>query len=302
MSPTTVAARAAADTQRDLQGAAVTAPEADAPVLALRGAGLAYGARELWRDLDLEVRPGELVAVLGGNGTGKTSLLRTVLGLQDLSAGSLTIGGRPPRRGSNDVGYVPQQRRIDSHTPLRVRDVVRQGLDGHRWGIGWPGRVGWDRVDEALAQVGAAAYADMPIGLLSGGEQQRTRIAQALVGDPRLLLCDEPLLSLDQRSQRTVTDLVDRRRREHGTAVLFVTHEINPVLPYVDRVLFLAGGRFRVGTVEEVLTSESLSDLYGTRVEVFRHGDQVLIAGAPEHTEHTHHAAPCVHEDDQVRP
>ncbi|KAJ1684205.1 hypothetical protein LUZ63_020498 [Rhynchospora breviuscula] len=244
-----------------------------------------------------------MVAVLGGNGTGKTSLLRTVLGLQDLSAGTLEVAGRAPRRGDATIGYVPQQRRIDSHTPLRVRDLVRQGLDGHRWGIGRPGRVRWDQVDAALAQVGASSYADMPLSLLSGGEQQRARIAQALVGDPALLLCDEPLLSLDQASQRTVVELVDRRRREHGSAVLFVTHEINPVLPYVDRVLYLAGGRFRVGTVDEVLSSDTLSELYGTRVEVFRHGDQVLVAGAPEHPvqpAHAHHLAPCVHEDEDV--
>ncbi|WP_188777376.1 metal ABC transporter ATP-binding protein [Marmoricola endophyticus] len=268
------------------------------PVLELRDASLSYGSRTLWSGLDLQVRPGELVAVLGGNGTGKTSLLRAVLGLQQLSAGTMQVAGHAPRRGDASIGYVPQQRRIDSHTPLRVRDLVRQGLDGHRWGIGRPGRVRWDRVDAALAQVGASAYADMPLSLLSGGEQQRARVAQALVGDPSLLLCDEPLLSLDQSSQRTVTELVDRRRREHGTAVLFVTHEINPVLPYVDRVLYLAGGRFRIGTVDEVLNSEALSALYGTRVEVLRHGDQVLVAGAPHHVEH--HAAPCVHEDEDV--
>ena len=149
---------------------------------------------------------------------------------------------------------MPQQRRHDPLTPLRARDVVGQGLDGHRWGIGCRPGPAAPAVDAALAAVGAAELRRRAGRLLSGGEQQRVRIAQALVADPPLLLCDEPLLSLDLRSQRTVTALVDRRRREHDTAVLFVTHEINPVLPYVDRVLYLAGGRFRIGTVDEVLT------------------------------------------------
>ena len=259
------------------------------PALQLRGAGLGYGAHRLWSGLDLDVRPGEFLAVLGANGSGKTSLLRAILGLQPLTEGSLLVAGRLARRGSQAIGYVQQQRRLDPATPLRARDVVRQGLDGHRWGFGWPGRVPWGRVEEALAQVGASAYADMPVGLLSGGEQQRVRIAQALVSDPVLLLCDEPLLSLDLSSQRTITGLVDRRRREHATAVVFVTHEINPVLPYVDRVLYLAGGRFRVGSVEEVLNSATLSELYGAPIEVVRTGDRILVAGVPEHPQDTHH-------------
>jgi zinc/manganese transport system ATP-binding protein len=258
------------------------------PVLSLRGAGLTYGDRTLWSDLDLDVAPGEFLAVLGANGSGKTSLLKIVLGLQRLTSGSIELAGRPVRRGSTDIGYVQQQRRIDPLTPLRGRDVVRQGLDGHRWGTGLPGRRHTARVDAALAAVDATHYADAPVGQLSGGEQQRLRIAQAIVADPPLLLCDEPLLSLDLRSQQAVTSLVDRRRRSHSTAVVFVTHEINPVLPYVDRVLYLAGGRFRIGTVEEVLNSETLSTLYGTPVEVIRLGGRIIVAGIPDEP-HEHH-------------
>jgi zinc/manganese transport system ATP-binding protein len=260
-----------------------------APVLHLAGASLAYGSRTLWSGLDLELVPGEFVAVLGANGSGKTSLMRVVLGLQPLSSGTVQVAGRPVRRGSDDIGYVPQQRRADPLTPLRARDVVGQGLDGHRWGIGLPSAARRGKVAAALESVGAQAYADMPVGLLSGGEQQRVRIAQALVADPPLLLCDEPLLSLDLPSQQTVTALVDRRRREHGTAVLFVTHEINPVLPYVDRVLYLAGGRFRVGTVDEVLNSATLSELFDAPIEVVRVGGRILVAGIPDMPEQAHH-------------
>ncbi len=260
-----------------------------APVLEWTDASLRFGPRQLWSALTLQVSPGEFLAVLGGNGSGKTTLLKTALGLQRLSSGSLLIGGRPVRRGSREIGYVQQQRRLDPLTPMRARDLVRLGLDGHRWGVGLPGTDTKRRVEQALAAVDATAYADVPIGVLSGGEQQRVRIAQALVSDPKLLLCDEPLLSLDLNSQRILTALIDRRRRERGTAVVFVTHEINPVLPYVDRVLYLAGGRFRVGTPDEVLTTATLSDLYRAPVEVIRAGGHVLVAGVPDNPESSHH-------------
>jgi zinc/manganese transport system ATP-binding protein len=252
------------------------------PALSLRDAALGFGHRTLWSGLNLDIEPGEFVAVLGSNGSGKTTLLRAILGLQKLSAGRVEIAGRPARRGSREIGYVQQQRRIDPLTPLRGRDIVRQGYDGHRWGIALPGRGVTKIVDDALAQVDAQRYANMPVGVLSGGEQQRLRMAQALVADPALLLCDEPLLSLDPNSQRAVAALVDRRRREHRTAVLFVTHEINPVLPYADRVLYLAGGRFRIGTVDEVLNSDVLSELYGTQIEVIRNKGRILVAGLPD--------------------
>jgi zinc/manganese transport system ATP-binding protein len=257
--------------------------------LRLTDAGLAYGSRTLWSDLNLDVRPGEFVAVLGANGSGKTSLLRVILGLQATTSGHVEVNGRPVQRGSGDIGYVPQQRRADPLTPMRARDFVGQGLDGHRWGFGLPSAARRARIADALAAVQADAYANVPIGLLSGGEQQRVRIAQALVADPSLLLCDEPLLSLDLTSQHTVTSLVDRRRRERDTAVLFVTHEINPVLPYVDRVLYLAGGRFRMGSVDEVLNSATLSDLYNAPVEVVHVGGRILVAGVPDTPEQAHH-------------
>jgi zinc/manganese transport system ATP-binding protein len=226
------------------------------PAVSLRGARVSFGDRTLWDGLDLDVAPGEFVTVLGPNGSGKTTLVRVLLGLLPLTAGEVRIAGRPPRRGSPGIGYVPQQKALDSDLPLRGRDLVGLGLDGHRFGIGFRGRrERRERVDAALAAVGGTPYADAPVGRLSGGEQQRLRVAQALVGGPDVLLCDEPLLSLDLSHQRTVTRLIDERRRAAGTSVLFVTHEINPVLPLVDRVLYLVNGRFRIGPPEEVMTS-----------------------------------------------
>src|SRR5918998_205747 len=176
---------------------------------------------------------------------------------------------------------------LDPDLPLRGRDLVGLGLDGHHFGIGFRGRKERrERVDAALAAVDGTAYADAPVGRLSGGEQQRLRVAQALVGGPDVLLCDEPLLSLDLSHQRTVTRLIDDRRRAARTAVLFVTHEINPVLPLVDRVLYLVDGRFRIGPPQEVMTSEVLSELYRTHVDVLRVRDRLLVVGAEDHGEH----------------
>ena len=264
------------------------------PAIQLRGAALRFGERTLWGDLTLDVAPGEFLAVLGPNGSGKTSLLKVLLGLQALSDGTVEVTGRTPRRGSSAVGYIPQQRSFDRDLPLRGRDLVQLGLDGHRWGVGLSRRRATSLVAAAIESVGAAAYADAPIGLLSGGEQQRLRIAQALLGDPQVLLCDEPLLSLDLQHQQAVSALIDARRREADTAVVFVSHEVNPILPMVDRVLYLVGGRWAVGTPDEVMTGERLSDLYGTQVDVLRVRGRIVVIGTPDdaHAEmggHHHH-------------
>lgn len=246
----------------------------------LRGARLAFGDRVLWDGLDLVVEPGEFVAVLGPNGAGKTTLLKVLLGQLPLTSGTATIVGQPVRTGNSHVGYVPQQKTLDAGVPLRGRDLVGLGVDGHLWGTGFRHRKRRrTAVDTALAQVGAESYANAPVGALSGGEQQRLRIAQALVGDPEVLLCDEPLLSLDLANQHLVSTLIDRRRRDHDTSVLFVTHEINPILPLVDRVLYLVDGQFRIGTPAEVMTSEVLSELYRTDVEVLEMRGRLVVVG-----------------------
>jgi len=259
------------------------------PVVSLRGASLQFGKRTLWEDLDLDIRPGEFFAVLGPNGSGKTSFLKVLLGLQDLQSGSATLGGRPVERGSSLIGYIPQQKSFAPDTPMRARDLVGLGVDGHRWGL----RLGTSRVnrriDGLLELVGATDYAKVPVGQLSGGEQQRLRVAQALATDPQVLLCDEPLLSLDLHHQQAVSALINKQCHDQNSAVVFVTHEINPIIDYVDRVLYLAGGRFRVGTPEEVMTTEVLSDLYGSHVEVIHANGRIVVVGLPDATTH-HHA------------
>jgi zinc/manganese transport system ATP-binding protein len=269
-----------------------------ADVVDLKNGRLAFGDRVLWDDLDLTVRPGEFIAVLGPNGTGKTSLLKVLLGQLQLTEGTVMVGGKPVTEGSDLIGYVPQHRSVDSGLTLRGRDLVGLGLDGHRWGVTSLRAADRSRrraaVQTALRQVNADQLADVPVGVMSGGELQRVRIAQALAGDPVLLLCDEPLLNLDPAAARLVSALINQRRRDAQTAVLFVTHEVNPVLPYVDRVLYLVDGRFRVGTVEEVMTSATLSELYRADIQVVKvHGRYVVVG---EHIDHSGHASGHTHE------
>jgi zinc/manganese transport system ATP-binding protein len=252
------------------------------------------GGRTIWSGVSLTVANGEFVAVLGPNGAGKSTLIKAMLGLLPLAAGSVTVLGRPAGRASGAIGYLPQRRNFDAGTRIRGLDIVRLGLDGARWGVPIPGLPGrareTERVREVIELVGATGYAEEPIGQLSGGEQQRLLIAQALVRKPQLLLLDEPLDSLDLPNQVAVAALVRRICRQEQVAVMLVAHDINPILGYLDRVVYLAGGRAVEGRPEEVISSETLSRLYGAPIEVLRASDgRLVVVGQPE--------APFVHGD-----
>jgi zinc/manganese transport system ATP-binding protein len=250
------------------------------PAVRFDRATLEFDGRRVWTELSLTFEP-SFVAILGPNGSGKTSLLRVILGVTELTGGTVEVLGAPPRRGNPGIGYVPQHQSFDPDLPLRGRDLVRLGVDGHRWGFGRPSAATRRQVSTAIESVDAEAYADAPIGRLSGGEQQRLRIAQALVDDPRLLLCDEPLASLDLHHQGEITELIGGWQRRSGGTVLFVTHDINPILPLVDRVLFVVNGRWAVGSPDDVLTSERMTELYGSHVDVLRvHGRVIVVSDA----------------------
>jgi zinc/manganese transport system ATP-binding protein len=259
-----------------------------APVLEFRDACVQMGGRWILRDVSFSIRPGEFVAIIGPNGSGKSTLLKVALGLVPLAEGSVTVLGSDARRGREDIGYLPQRRNFDPDVRIRGRDVVRLGLDGGRWGLPLPflGGAGRraieERVDEVIAQVGAEDYAGRPIGELSGGEQQRLLIAQAFAPRPRLLLLDEPLDSLDQTNQQQVATLVHQICLAESVCVLFVTHDINPVLSHLDSVVYVAAGRAAVGSPDEVITTEALTRLYGVPVEVIHAADgRLIVVGAP---------------------
>ncbi|WP_210479970.1 metal ABC transporter ATP-binding protein [Naasia sp. SYSU D00948] len=258
----------------------VPSTRAAAPVVSVRDAALELGGRTLWSHLDLELSPGELVVVLGPNGAGKSSLLRVLLGSLELASGTAQVLGGPPGSAGGRIGYVPQQKLFDRGAPLRAKDLVGLGFDGPRPGITLRGAAKARAVRSALERVDAQHYASRPVGRLSGGEQQRLRIAQSFVSSPELLLCDEPLLSLDLGHQRAVLDAIDEYRRGAGAGVLLVTHDVNPLLGMVDRVLYLAPAGHRLGAPSEVLTGPVLSELYGLHVDVLDvHGRVVVVAG-----------------------
>jgi zinc/manganese transport system ATP-binding protein len=248
--------------------------------LAVEGVSARLGGREVLHDVRFTIRVGEFVGLIGSNGAGKTTLLRVILRLQKPSAGQVRIGGAARARRGTSIGYVPQKIELDPDMPLRARDLVGLGLDGNRFGIPLPSRSRRALVDEMLHAVGAAAFADARVGTLSGGEQQRVMIAHALISKPRLLLLDEPLANLDLHSEQEIVSLLARISKERGIAVLISAHEINPLLPVMDRVVYMAAGRAASGTTSEVVRPEVLTRLYGHHVDVIHlHGRVLVVAG-----------------------
>jgi zinc/manganese transport system ATP-binding protein len=256
-------------------------PTCRPPVVAFRDAAAALGGRTIWEHATFDIRPGEFIAVVGPNGCGKSTLLRMILGQVPAAAGDARVLGAPPRLGNRAVGLVPQRRELTSGLAVRGRDLVLLGIDGSRWGFGRPSAAARRQIDWALEAVQARGFADEPMGVLSGGEQQRLLIAQVLAPELKVLLLDEPLASLDLRSQDEIVSLADGLRRRQGVAVLFVSHDLNPVLPVVDRVLYFLNRCPVCGGVDEVVQPELLSHLFGTPVEVCRtHAGGRLVHGA----------------------
>jgi zinc/manganese transport system ATP-binding protein len=261
------------------------------PSAELSGVAVALGGKLIFSDVNLTVAPGEFIAVLGPNGAGKSTLMRAILGLVPLAAGSARVLGRSPSEARGEVGYLPQRRSFDESTRVRGVDLVRLGLDGDRWGVPLPltprARARWReerrRVREVIELVGASSYAHRGIGELSGGEQQRLLIAQALVRRPKLMIMDEPLDGLDLPNQAAIAALVSRICRTEDVAALLVAHDANPLLTYLDRVVYLASGRALAGPVNEVITAPTLSALYGAPIEVLRASDgRLVVVGLPE--------------------
>ena len=255
-----------------------------AEALAVDSVTVNLGGRRVLDDVSFQVREGDLTGLIGANGAGKTTLFRVILGLQPATRGRERI--HPDGRGRGTVGYVPQKFLLDPDMPLRGRDLVALGLDGQRLGLPLPSRHKREQVEQMLDAVGAGEFADRRVGELSGGEQQRILIAHALISRPKLLLLDEPLANLDLRSAQEAVGLLARIASEQRIAVLISAHEMNPLLPVIDRIIYLAEGRAASGTVDEVVRSDVLSRLYGHHVDVLRvHGRVIVVAGTG-HDEH----------------
>ncbi len=256
-------------------------------LLELSDVGVRLGGRQVLSGVSFTIAPGEFAGIIGPNGAGKTTLLRLILGLLEPSAGRVLLDGEPRQKtrrkltggpkGAASIGYVPQKLLIDPDMPLRARDVVSLGLDGHRLGFTFPSRQRRELVDRTLHDVGAAGYADARVGELSGGEQQRVLIAHALISRPSLLLLDEPLANLDLRSEQEIVSLLGKLATEQQIAVLLSAHDMNPLMSVMDRIIYVANGKVATGSSDEVVTSEGLSRLYGHHVDVIRVHDRVLV-------------------------
>ncbi len=267
--------------------------EVAADAIRLEGVTLARQGRVVLAEVNAALRAGEFIGVFGPNGAGKSTLLHAILGLLRPAAGEIRVFGARPMRGNRLAGYLPQQRSPVADLRLRGWDLVASALNGERWGLPLLDRAGRRDIAWALATVEAEALAARPLCQLSGGEVQRLLLAQALLGRPRLLLLDEPLVSLDPRYQQAVVALAKRVQEQHGITVVFTAHDINPLLGAMDRVLYLGQGRAALGTVDEVVTEEVLSRLYGTPIEVLRIKGRILVVsghGPVEAHAHLHDA------------
>lgn len=250
----------------------------------------AYGARRVWAQATFSVPTGSFTAILGPNGSGKSTLIRMILGQLAPASGRLDVLGEPPRRGNPKIGYIPQGSAFDPDLSMRGRDFVGLGVDGHRWGVRLIRRERAEaQASASIAAVGADSYADRPLGKLSGGEQQRLLLAQALVGKPQLLLLDEPLSHLDVRNQGAMVQLITEVAREQSLTVLLIAHDVNPLLPHVDHVLYVANGRLALGHPAEIITSDRLTEIYSSPVEVLRdRAGRVFVVGLEEEVSHPH--------------
>jgi zinc/manganese transport system ATP-binding protein len=245
-----------------------------------------YAGKPVWQNANFSVNRGEFVAVIGPNGAGKTTMFRLLLGLQQPISGSIDIFGSKPRRGNQKIGYIPQLHTIDNETNIECVELVRLSYSGNRWGFSLSTREEKKAALDTLGAVGATDLAYKSLGSLSGGELQRVFLAVALVSNPEVLLLDEPLSNLDIRRIKELVGLMNTVVKSRNVTAFLVAHDINPLIQFLDKVIYIANGKVATGKPEEVLTSKRLSALYGTHIEVLRDSrGNIVVVGADDYHE-----------------
>jgi zinc/manganese transport system ATP-binding protein len=259
-------------------------------VVRISDLSVSLGGHSILSEVNAEIRAGEFIGVFGPNGAGKTTLIRCLLGTLPPSHGEITIFGQRPSQAAREIGYMPQGNMGFESTALSARALVHAAWRGERWGLPWISPESRTEVDRVLALAQAEGYADRPFSVLSGGERQRIMLAQALLGQPKLLVLDEPLAGLDPKNQALLIERIAEVKRVMNATILFVAHDMNPLLRVMDRVLYLAGGGALLGEVDDVVNSDSLSRLYGFPIDVVRTQERVFILSREGNvTEAAHH-------------
>jgi zinc/manganese transport system ATP-binding protein len=258
--------------------------------ISISNCGVRLGGHDILRGVNAEIAPGEFIGVFGPNGAGKSTLMRCILGLLPPGSGSISVFGEPPGQANRYIGYLPQSRISLQGTALTARSLVSAVEGGNRWGMPWNTRAARNEVERAMELAGMEAYADRPFSVLSGGERQRVALAQALLGQPRLLILDEPLASLDPRNQMRMVECIAKIKATTGATILFIAHDVNPLLGVMDRVMYVAGGGAAIGSTDDIISSAALSKLYGTEIHVVRADEKIFIVAAEGNvTEAAHH-------------
>jgi len=255
--------------------------------LAIQNLGIRLGGHQILKDVSAEINEGEFIGIFGPNGAGKTTLLRALLGLCPVSSGEIRIFGQAPGRSNRSIGYMPQSSACPEGTALSARALISAVRGGEKWGVPRPSFSADKEISHALELAGVTNYADRPFSVLSGGEKKRVALAQALIDRPRLLILDEPLASLDPKNQMRLVDRIVKIRNETGATVLFIAHDINPLLGVMDRILYMAGGGAALGTVDEVITGPALSALYGMEIDVVCAGSRIFIVNSESNVTET---------------